>query len=260
MSRYSVLIQVVVFYAIIAAIVHFISNYSIFVPPRSTYEDDTNIKKIVTTDGKTISALYFVSPKAKYTIIYSHGNAEDLGTIYSHVESLHELGFNVLAYDYEGYGTSEGKPSEKATYRDIDASYNYLIKVHSVKPKNIILYGRSVGSGPTVDLASRKLVGGVILESAFVSAYRVVTFVPLFPFDKFKNLHKINKMNAPLLVIHGNKDTVVPFWHGEKLYNEYNGTKQSYWVIGANHNDITYIAGPTYWERIKKFINAREDS
>lgn len=255
MNRLMIIAQVIVFYVIIAAIVYFISNYSIFVPPPSTYGDDTSIKKIKTVTGKTISALYMPNPNSKYIMIYSHGNAEDLGMIRQHVQQLYNLGFSMLAYDYSGYGTSEGSASEYATYEDIQAVYDYAITNLGSKPEQIILYGRSLGSGPSIYLASEVPVRAMILESPFVSAFRVVTYVPLFPIDKYNNLARINKITVPILFMHGTKDSVIPCWHGQKLYNTYQGPKQAYWVEGAGHNNIPQFAGTEYFETIKIFVS-----
>lgn len=254
MNKLALIVQIVVFYAVVAAIVYFISNYSIFVPPDSSYSDHERITKIATGSGRKISAIFMPNPNSNALLIYSHGNAEDLGMIEEHAESLHALGFAVLAYDYDGYGTSEGTPSEQATYDDIHAVYNYAVQKLKFEPKQVVLYGRSVGGGPSIDLATKNKVGAIILESPFVSAYRVVTYYPLFPFDKYNNLRKINSITAPILFIHGTKDDVIPIWHGKKLYDTYTGSKESYWVEGASHNDIAIVGGSEYLTKIKDFI------
>ncbi|ERT08250.1 alpha/beta hydrolase family protein [Lyngbya aestuarii BL J] len=210
-------------------------------------------------NGDDITALYLPNPESQYTILYSHGNAEDIGQTRFHLQKLQEIGFSVLVYDYPGYGTSSGKPTVKGTYHAINAAYNYLTQDLNIPPHEILVYGRSVGGGPSVDLASRKPIGGLIIESSFVSIFRVVTRIPLFPFDKFSNLAKIPKVNSPILILHGNQDQVIPFWHGEKLYAKANEPKMSFWVDGADHNDVLDVAGQRYLETLKKFTELVEN-
>jgi fermentation-respiration switch protein FrsA (DUF1100 family) len=96
-------------------------------------------------------------------------------------------------------------------------------------------------------------VGGLILESSFVSIFHVVTRIPLFPFDKFPNLAKIQQVRSPVLILHGNHDQVIPFWHGQQLYAKANQPKISFWVEGADHNDLLEVAGQRYQETLQKF-------
>ena len=165
-----------------------------------------------------------------------------------------KMGLNVFAYDYHGYGASGGVPSEEAAYQDIDAAYEYLTGELSIPPERIILYGYSLGSGPSVDLAARRPVGGLILEGAFVSTFRVITVYPILPFDKFNNIRKIKRVKVPVMVIHGTKDNVIPFFHGQKLYSAANEPKTSMWVDGAGHFDLIPTMGLEYNSRIMSFI------
>jgi Esterase/lipase len=117
---------------------------------------------------------------SQITLLYSHANAEDLGIMFGWLKCLaRRLNVNILAYDYTGYGESSGEPSEDACYADIEAAYDYLVNDRNLDPRQILLYGRSVGSGPATYLASKLSiegvpVGGLILECPFKSVYRVV--------------------------------------------------------------------------------------
>lgn len=168
------------------------------------------------------------------------------------------MGFSVFAYDYRGYGTSSGTASEENSYQDAEAAYDYLVNNLSVPANRIIALGRSLGGAVAVDLAHRRQLGGLIIESSFVSAYRVITKIPVFPFDKFKSLSKIKKVNCPVLVIHGTRDEVVPFWHGEKLFQEANEPKQSLWVEGAGHNNLFARAEERYEKALVEFVSLIE--
>eukprot|EP00816_Leptocylindrus_hargravesii_P010760 CAMPEP_0196810270 /NCGR_PEP_ID=MMETSP1362-20130617/10092_1 /TAXON_ID=163516 /ORGANISM="Leptocylindrus danicus, Strain CCMP1856" /LENGTH=153 /DNA_ID=CAMNT_0042185191 /DNA_START=263 /DNA_END=724 /DNA_ORIENTATION=- len=130
-----------------------------------------------------------------------------------------------MAYDYSGYGESDGEPSENNCYADIDAVYHHLVCNMNKLPKNIVLFGRSLGSGPTCYLASRtsqeeRPVGGVILHSAFTSIYRIVADLGCtMRGDVFPNVDYLNFFDAetPVLVVHGTSDCIVPFQHGKNL-------------------------------------------
>ncbi|HQU91795.1 MAG TPA: alpha/beta hydrolase [Pyrinomonadaceae bacterium] len=232
----------------------FFSDRLIFMPPPSSYKDEAKAVKIEVSDTETISAQFFENSQARYTVLFSHGNAEDIGHIEPFVQRLRELGLNVLVYDYRGYGTSGGSASEANAYSDIDAAYRYLVDKKKTRPENIILQGRSLGGAISVDLASREPVGGLIIESTFTSAFRVITRYPILPFDKFKSIEKIKRVNCPTLVIHGTEDSTIPLYHGEELFEAANEPKYSNWVEGAEHNNVYDRDKNGYLDSISKFI------
>ena len=231
----------------------FLSDSMIFLPRPSSYQDSAEILKITTASGKKISAVYLPNPMAKFTLLVSHGNAEDLGDDKYWLDSLRHAGFTVFAYDYEGYGTSEGKPSEKAFYEDVAAAYEFLAVDLKTPPDKIIIFGRSVGSGPATYIAAKRPSAGVILQSPFVSAFRVLTRVPLLPFDKFPNYKYIPHIHSPILIMHSHADSVIPFWHGQKLFDLANPPRHSFWAINADHNDMDMAKG--YLEAIQSFAD-----
>lgn len=230
-----------------------LSEPVIFQPHPAGYRDDNRILKLTSRDGRRISAVYLQNPAATYTLLFSHGNAEDLGDDLLFLQVVRDAGFSVLAYDYQGYGTSEGRASERHVYEDEEAAYQYLRSQLQVAPQHIIAWGRSLGGAAAVDLAARRPLAGLILESSFVSAFRVLTRVPLLPIDKFRNLDKVAQVRCPVLVIHGEADRVVPFWHGQKLFATAPGPKRSLWVPGADHNDVADVAGERYFEALQEF-------
>lgn len=244
----------IIAYLALILLAYFFSDELMFPAPYAHYQDTSQIIKLKTRDNTVISAIYLPQKSAKYTILFSHGNAEDLGTKMHFLKDLQEHGFAVFAYDYHGYGTSKGKPNEQNTYNDIDAAYDYLITTLKLSPQKIIAYGYSIGSGPTVDLASREPVAGVILEAPFVSAFRVLTHYKLLFFDKFDNLKKIVKLKVPVLIMHGTKDRTIPFWHGVTLYNAAPFPKQHLWITNAGHMNIMDLAGNVYWQTINDFV------
>ncbi len=231
----------------------FMADEVIFQPHRSSYRDTPEILKLPSKDGKLISAVYLPNPGATYTLLFSHGNAEDIGDDLPLLQNLRRHGFGVLAYDYEGYGTSQGQASEHAVYADVDAAYDYLTRQQHIAPEHIISYGRSLGGAVAADLAARRPVAGLVLESSFVSAFRVLTRYPILPLDKFTTLHKLPKIHSPVLVMHGTDDQIISIWHGRKLYEEARGPKRSLWVEGAGHNDMEFIAQKRYFAALQDF-------
>lgn len=251
----AVFIVLVVPYLLIGVFAYFRADEMIFHPHQISFKDDYSIIKLTTSNGEKISAKFFKNEKAEFTILYSHGNAEDIFTSTPFFEKLSAAGFNVLAYDYRGYGTSEGIPSEKNSYEDIETAYNYLVNEQKIAPEQIITHGRSLGGAIAVDLASRKKCGGLIVESSFVSAFRVMTGISVYPFDKFESINKIGEVKCPILFIHGTNDTLIPFWHGQKLFETANDPKTFFAVENAGHNDVVDVAGKEYFAEIVNFSN-----
>ena len=232
----------------------------IFQPPPAGYSESPELIKIQTPDHETICAYHLTNPAAEYTILLSHGNAEDIGMDDSINRMFKQRGYNIFAYDYRGYGLSTGRPSEKNTYEDIEAAYSYLTEVLNIPPEKIISLGRSVGSGPATYIASKRKVAALILESPFTSAYNVMAIGKFLPFDKYDNLSRIDKINCPLLIVHGTADRVIPFAHSQKLYAAAKEPKLNLWVESAGHNELYHIAAETYWQALKKLTNTIEQT
>jgi fermentation-respiration switch protein FrsA (DUF1100 family) len=231
----------------------FYGDKIIFQPQPATYQNTQQIIRLSSGKQSFISAIYLKNPQARYTILYSHGNAEDIGLILPILKEIRDNGFSVLAYDYQGYGTSDGTPSEENAYQDAGAVYAYLVNQLGIPPARIIAHGRSLGGAVAVDLASRQPLGGLIIESSFLSAYRVLTRIPLFPLDKFQSAAKLKKVRCPVLVIHGTADEVIPFRHGEGLFRLAREPKQKYWVAGAGHNNLFAVADYEYAAALQRF-------
>lgn len=225
----------------------------IFMPQPTSYQDTKDIIKISVTNTERISALYLPNPRSNYTLLYIHGNAEDLGDIRPVLARLHSWDFSVFAYDYRGYGTSDGTPSESNADRDADAVYRYLTQQLKIPASQIIVYGRSVGGGSATRLAAQNTVAGLILESTFTSIFRVVVPFPLLPFDKFTNLDRISKVRCPVLVMHGQADRTILISHGRSLDEAAPEPKMSLWIAGAGHNDLSDVAGDRYRQALLSF-------
>ncbi|KAL0557488.1 hypothetical protein IC582_006032 [Cucumis melo] len=223
--------------------------------------ENVDVLKVKTRRGNEIVGMYVKNNAcccSSLTMLYSHGNAADLGQIYQLLIqlSLH-LGVNIMGYDYSGYGQSTGKASEEDTYADIEAAYKCLQETYGVKEEEIILYGQSVGSGPTLELATRlPAARAIVLHSPILSGLRVL-FPPLrktFWFDIYKNIDKIPLIDCPVLVIHGTEDEVVDCSHGRQLWELCKDKYEPLWLKGGNHCDLELF--PQYLTHLRNFISA----
>ncbi|XP_057787948.1 uncharacterized protein LOC131005148 [Salvia miltiorrhiza] len=220
------------------------------------HRENVDVLRLPTRRGTEIVAVYVRYPMASSTLLYSHGNAADIGQMYElFIELSIHLRVNLLGYDYSGYGQSTGKPSEHNTYADIEAAYKCLEESYGVKQEDVILYGQSVGSGPTVDLAARlPRLRAVILHSPISSGLRVMYPVKrTYWFDIYKNIDKIPLVKCPVLVIHGTADDVVDCSHGKQLYELCQEKYEPLWIKGGNHCDLELY--PEYIKHLKKFVS-----
>ncbi|CAL5328051.1 unnamed protein product [Camellia sinensis] len=227
-----------------------------------TADKNVDVHLLDTKGGNKIVATFWRHPYGRFTLLYSHGNAADLGQMQElFIELRAHLRVNIMwaqVYDYSGYGASSGKPSEFNTYYDIEAVYNCLKSEYGIKQEDVILYGQSVGSGPTLHLASRlQRLRGVVLHSAILSGIRVLYNVKMtFWFDIFKNIDKIRNVSCPVLVIHGTNDDIVDWSHGKRLWELSKEKYDPLWVKGGGHCNLETF--PEYIKHLRKFLNAME--
>jgi len=240
-------------YGLLAAYAYFFSDRELFFPNYGSLDKPAGFFEIPDGHGGQLAALFLPNSEAKYTLWYFHGNAETLGDLETRMLNFQRNGYAVFAVEYPGYGLNRGTPTEAGIYATTEIALKYAQETLGVSAGSIIAYGRSLGGGPAVALASQESIGGLILESAFTSAFRVVTRVRLLPFDKFDNLGKIAAVQCPVLVIHGEDDRIVPLSHGKSLYEAIPNRKQKLWVKFAGHNDLLDWAGPSYWEALSEF-------
>eukprot|EP00752_Nemacystus_decipiens_P001426 g1406.t1 len=237
----------------------------VFQPPPATFLHNKKHFWLQTRNQHRIP-VFHVERSSPITVLFSHGNAEDLGLIYEwFYDFSRQLNVNVLAYEYSGYGKSEGTVSEDNCYADIRAAYDYLTTQKKTPPKQIVLYGRSLGSGPTCQLAEELAadgveLGGVMLQSPLASAFRVAfNFRFTMPGDLFPNIDRVKGIKCPMFIIHGTRDEVVPFWHGQELFlgTPTRWRAKPFWVDGAGHNNIEALLREdgTLFERMNQFLD-----
>jgi len=227
-------------------------------PPPGIWEDPDEIKAvnwICTETGDVIPTLYMLPPsvhrmhrEVETCILYSHGNAMDLAdTVYTLRALAETFDCAVMGYEYPGYGMCSGSASEEACYAAISAAFQCLVDYHQVSPRQIILYGRSLGTGPSTHLAARlgKGLGGVILQSPFLSVCRTVINYSSTPgsslcCDMFCSIDRIGSVQVPTLIVHGRRDSMVRVEHGEALWRLLPSHCRCapLWMDDAGHNDM----------------------
>lgn len=216
-----------------------------------------------TSDGVKINGWFVPYEGARAGLLWFHGNAGNLSDRVEKLGLLHrKLKINIFAIDYREYGRSEGSVSEEGTYRDALAAYDYLTTRSEVDPSRVILFGQSLGAAVAVDLALHREAAGVILEAPFASIKEMARVAfPWLPIGsllstRFDNLSKIARIGAPLLIIQGDRDEVIPYSQGRKVYEAAGEPKAFYTVPGAGHNDIYLVGGEAYFKAMSDFIRA----
>lgn len=228
----------------------------IFLPPTPSYSQDIQgFTKIDSKAAPSLAAIHLKAKPGEKTIIYSHGNAEDIGQNIDIFTALHNRGFGVIAYDYPGYGLTPGRATETTTQQSIQAAWDYAIQ-SGIPPSSIIIVGRSIGSGPSVWLASHTQPAGLILISPLKSAYTVAFKYPIFPADLFPNYKRIANIKTPLLVIHGELDDIIPFSHGKDIHQNSPASNKFFKLIkNSGHNDLFYNASDEIIDSMTEFIH-----
>ena len=242
-----------------------VENFFVFFPDSSfdltpdalhlTYKDVF----FSTEDGRRLHGWFFPQDGDSPVILFCHGNAGNISHRLHNVRLLLEKGLQVFIFDYRGYGKSSGRPSEKGIYMDGLAAYDYLVEMEYFTPDKIILFGRSLGATVAIEIAVRKDVKGIIIESGFTSTKGMAKTMFLFnPFSHFlpanyNNLEKIVRISVPKLIIHGDEDHIVPFAMGEKLFAASKEPKYFYALRGAGHNDTYVVGGEEYFRKIAMF-------
>ncbi len=237
-------------YGAFAALARVGAEYVIFLPHHPGYELGGDISTIPTSNDEQIAVLTRTIPDAPFTVLFLHGNQEDLSEVHDRLEVFEQLGFSAVAIDYRGYGRSDGTATEAGAYRDAEAAYTYLTETLHVPPSQIIVLGRSLGGAIAIDLAARREIGGLVVESTFTTAFRVALPVRILPFDQFTSIDKIGHVTCPVAVMHGTSDALISLRHGHELFAAAPSPKLSLWVDDATHQDLLEMAGDRYGETV----------
>ncbi|WP_293305017.1 alpha/beta fold hydrolase [Microcoleus sp. PH2017_22_RUC_O_B] len=200
-------------------------------------------------------------------VLYLHGNGSNVGANVEHANRFHRLGVSVFLIDYRGYGKSQGDfPSESRVYEDAQQAWDYLVKQRGINPNQIYIYGHSLGGAIAIDLAVRHPeAAGLIVEGSFTSIRAMVNFQQpqflMFPIDllltqRFDSLSKVDRLQMPVLFIHGTADSVVPAEMSKKLFDAAPEPKQLYMVPNGGHNNAAQIGGAEYLQRVRQFLDS----
>jgi fermentation-respiration switch protein FrsA (DUF1100 family) len=219
------------------------------------YED----VELITEDGLRLHGWFLPAQNPRATLLFFHGNAGNISHRMESLEIFHNLGMEVLIFDYRGYGQSEGQPSEKGIYLDAEAAWRYLTETREIPPRRILLFGRSLGAAIASNLARDRRPMGLIMESAFTSATDLAaSLYPFLPVRLLSRFHYDNRDNlqavtAPVLVAHSREDEIIPYAHGRQLFSAAAEPK-AFLEMRGGHNDGFLVSGQTYIEGLDNFI------
>ena len=191
-------------------------------------------------------------------MLLCHGNAGNVGDRVIHAALLCAAGLDVLLFDYRGYGRSSGRPSERGTYRDARAARSALLSRPEVDPARVVYLGESLGGAVALELALAHPPAGLVLMSTFTSVRDMARrHYPIFPPpvvpDAYPSLRRVRELRAPLLVLHGGRDEIVPLLHGEELFEAAPEPKLMHVFEGAGHNDLVTLAGEEWAAAVARF-------
>jgi len=232
------LYSIILVYFALGVVAIFFAEKLIFYPPSNHYNEKLDNLILIKSGEQTISTVHYPAGQNMPTILWSHGNAEDIGLLIRIFKKLNDIGYGIFAYDYPGYGLSTGKPTESSCYKAADIAYKHLTKTLKISSSDIILLGQSIGTGPTHYLAEEHQPSATILLSPFTSIYRVGIKYSIYPRDRFPNIKRIKKIKTPVLFIHGENDQVIPIDHSQKLITNHSGINQFLKLTKTGHNDI----------------------
>jgi len=256
-------------YAVLAAALFFYQPNLLYFPDMPTRQIQTTPEVIgldfdsvtlTTSDNEQLHGWFIPADPARGTLLFFHGNAGNISHRLDSIRLFHELGLSVLIFDYRGYGQSTGTLTEKGTYRDAGAAWQYLVAQRGIPPERIILFGRSLGAGIAAELATRQAAAGVILESAFTSvpdvAAELYPWLPVRWLSRYQyNTRKqLADIHSPVLIVHSRDDEIISYANGEQLFAAANEPKQ-FLELRGGHNDGFMVSADSYVRGIDVFIN-----
>ena len=241
--RYIFLFLILVYF-IVLAIIYFSQRSLIYHPSANNYINENKlnhkIEKIKIPSDNELTAWYFKKNEKFKTLLFFHGNAGSLENRIYKLNALSKLKLNYLIVAYRGFSGNKGNPTEEGLYKDARAA-KYWLNLNNINDQNIILYGESLGTAVSIDLAKDHKFAGVILESPFTSMIKLSRkYYPWAPTglllkDKYETDKKINKVFSPILILHGRKDKIVPFEMGQELFKKANKPKYNYFIDNDDH-------------------------
>jgi len=222
----------------------------------------------VEVDGNTIYGVFLPAPAnslmSNITVIFFHGNSYSVNKFTDVASLFHDMGVNFVMFDYRGFGKSTGTPTEEGLYSDSEAIVKYVLSISNINTNNIFYVGHSLGSATSIETTLRIKPKGLIVVSGFTSMDDMADYYTTYsmPGDwvvngKYDNFSKVDKINVPVIFIHGNKDTTVPNWMSETNYNKAKDPKKLVIVDGAGHDDI--FVYKVFYDEVRNFITSNSN-
>lgn len=239
----------------------------IFYPEKAIFQTPADVGLefedlyFASADGVRLNGWYIPHPNAELTLLWCHGNAGNISHRVQNIRLLHDrIGINIFIFDYRGYGRSEGSISEAGTYLDGFAAAELLRERYRLQPSQMIVFGRSLGAAVAAELATRIETVALVLESPFVSVPEMARAVfPLLPVGRFlstqyNTVEKVRRLKTPtpVFVLHGERDEIVPFAQGRKVFEAAAEPKRFYAIRGAGHNDTYMVGGEPYFTALSE--------
>lgn len=262
-----ILVFVIIGYVFINLFLYLFQSSMMYYPVKEIYQTPTALGldfeevQFNSKNGSNISGWYVPVSGARGTVLFSHGNAGNISGRLETLHILHNLKMNVLMYDYQGYGKSEGSPSEQATYEDALAAWKFLIEDKQAGSDKIIIMGRSLGGAVSAWLTTKTEPAGLILESTFTSAKDLAEeLYPIFPvrrlmkFD-YPTREYLQEISVPLLISHSKNDDLVSFHHGKELY-EVASRPKFFLEMRGEHGAAHIVTGEEYIKTLDEFFDS----
>ncbi|HRB97738.1 MAG TPA: alpha/beta hydrolase [Nitrosomonas sp.] len=266
---FNLLITLVVVYLIVVFLVYAGQSRLIYFPeieqeisnkPSAIGLDYTSVN-MATADGERLHGWWVSVPDAKGTVLFFHGNAGNISQRINYLTMFKRLGYNTLLFDYRGYGQSSGVPSESGTYLDAQAGWRYLTEIQNISPERIILFGESLGGAVAAWLAAREKPGLLVLASTFTSvpnlAAQIYPFLPVRWITRFhyNTLESLQSVTCPVFIAHSPEDEIIPFEHGQQLFQAASAPKQ-FLSLEGGHNIGFIFMQPAWIKSLGAFMDA----
>jgi fermentation-respiration switch protein FrsA (DUF1100 family) len=222
-----------------------------------------DVVRLTTSDGERLIAWQLEPERPKADIVYFHGNGGNLSVWMPVLAGLYHLRYRVLAVDYRGYGLSTGSPSEEGVYRDAEATVRHAADTRRDSKRPLVFWGRSLGCAVAAHATRTVAPDGLILESPFPDKASVIrshlVFRALnvfFGVYRFATVELLRDFTRPVLVVHGDRDSIIPFALGREVFDALTAPKQFVTVSGGDHNDFFDESHSSYWTPITTFIDS----